>query len=91
MPTQIDLARETKILNLRIPVNADDGGEFEIKVTGDSGVLLDSSKVVPRAVKGGRFLSVNILAEKLHEGFYQVLIRNEKGEERTRSFVVKPK
>ena len=91
LPTQIDLARETKILNLRIPVNADDGGEFEMKVTGDSGVLLDSSKVVPRAVKGGRFLSVNILAEKLHEGFYQVLIRNEKGEERTRSFVVKPK
>ena len=91
LPTQITLARETKILNLRIPVNQDDGSVFEVKVTGDSGVLVDSSKVVPRPIKGGRVLSVNIQAEKLHEGFYQVLTRNEKGEERTRSFVVKPK
>lgn len=91
LPTQIALARETKILNLHLPVNSDDGSEFEIKVTGDAGVVLDSSKVVPRAVKGGRFLSINIPAEKLHEGFYQVLTRNEKGEERTRSFVIKPK
>jgi len=91
LPTQITLARETKVLNLLVPLNPDDGNEFEVKVTGDSGVLVDSSKISPRAVKGGRFLSVNIPAEKLHEGFYQVLIRNEKGEERTRSFVVKPK
>ena len=91
LPTQIALVRETKILNVRIPVNPDDGSEFEVKVTGDAGVLLDSSKVVPRTVKGGGFLSINIPAEKLHEGFYQVLIRNEKGEERTRSFVIRPK
>lgn len=91
LPTQITLAKETKVLNLRIPLNPDDGNEFEVKITGDSGVLVDSSKVVPRAVKGSGFLSVNIPAEKLHEGFYQVLTRNEKGEERTRSFVIKPK
>jgi hypothetical protein len=91
LPTQIMLAPETKILNLRIPINPDDGKEFEVKVTGDSGVLVDSNKIVPRAIKGGRILSVNIPADKLHEGFYQVLTRNEEGEERTRSFVIKPK
>ena len=91
LPTQVTLAKETKILNLRIPLSADDGNEFEVKITGDSGVLIDTGSIKPRSIEGGRILSVNIPAEKLHEGFYQVLTRNEKGEERTRSFVVKPK
>lgn len=91
LPTQVMLAKETKILNLRIPLNADDGNEFEVKITGDSGVLIDTGSIKPRSIQGGRILSVNIPAEKLHEGFYQVMTRNEKGEERTRSFVVKPK
>jgi cell division protein FtsB len=91
IPTQIDLVRGTKILNLKIPVNPSEGSVFEIKVTGDAGVVLDSSGASPRVVQGSKMLSVNIPAEKLHEGFYQVLTRNEKGEERTRSFVIRPK
>ena len=91
LPTQVTLAKETKILNLRIPLSADDGNEFEVKITGDSGVLIDTGSIKPRSIQGGRILSVNVPAEKLHEGFYQVLTRNENGEERTRSFVVKPK
>jgi hypothetical protein len=91
VPTQIDLVKGIKILNLKIPVNPSDGSMFEIKITGDSGVILDSGGVAPRAIQGGRLLSINIPAEKMHEGFYQVLTRNEKGEERTRSFVIRPK
>jgi hypothetical protein len=91
VPTQINLASGTKVLNLRIPINPSDGSEFDVKITGDSGVVFERDKLVPRAVQDGRILSVNISADKLHEGFYQVLTRNEKGEERTRSFVVRPK
>jgi len=91
IPTQIVLEKGTRVLNLRIPLNPSDGSEFDVRITGNAGVVFEGSKLFPHAMQGGRILSVSIPISKLPAGNYKVTIRNETAQERNRAFVIKLK
>ena len=91
IPTQIVLEKGTRVLNLRIPLNPSDGREFDVRITGNAGVVFEGSKLSPHAIQGGRILSVSIPIGKLPAGNYKVTIRNETAQERNRAFVIKLK
>ena len=91
IPTQIVLEKGTRVLNLRIPLNPSDGSEFDVRITGNAGVVFEGTKLSPHAIQGGRILSVSIPTNKLPAGNYKVTIRYETAQERNRAFVIKLK
>lgn len=86
IPT-IQISKDTKILNVKVPLSADETGKFGVEVTGPAGMILKRSGVVPT---GGaeKVLNLSIPATKLEAGKYEVAMRDEKGVTKTRSFLI---
>lgn len=86
-PVEIELGKEVKVLNLRMPLVAAEKEVFEVTITRGSSVVLKVSDVKPRS----NVLSLSIPARNLLSERHDVLIRNKAGEEMTKSFIVKRK
>lgn len=90
VPVSISIGKATQVLNVRIPVGESERDSLDVTVTHGTEMIL-SRKINPRETKAGRIVSLNLAAGRLSGGRYDVLLKNEKGEELKRAFTLERK
>ena len=88
MPANVEVSRETRILNIKVPVSPNDGDAFDITVNNAGKILIKMSGIKPVDGPEGRIVSLSVPAKQLQEGKYDVVLRSSSGTEKTRSFML---
>jgi hypothetical protein len=86
VPT-IAIAKETKVLNVKIPLAADDGDTFDLTVSHDGRLVLKSASVKATQNANGKILMLALSSRPIAPGKYDVVLKDN-GSEKTRSFIV---
>jgi hypothetical protein len=85
--TTVTITKDTKVLNVKIPVAADDGDSFEVLVKHDGNLVLKASIETTESSEG-KILALALPSRAISTGKYDVVLKSNKGTEKTRSFMV---
>ena len=88
MPANVEVSRETRILNIKVPVSPNDGDAFDITVNNAGKTLIKMSGIKPADGAEGRIVSLSVPVKQLQDGKYDVVLRSSSGTEKTRSFML---
>lgn len=88
VPSNVEVARSAKVLNIQVPVGETDAGPFEIVISKGGASVVALSDLMPRRVQGNNVVSVSVPTRKLTEGKHDVSIRDRNGDATTRAFVL---
>jgi hypothetical protein len=86
--TTATITKETKVLNVTVPIADADGEIFDIAISHDGRLILKRTGL--RAVSGGegKVLSIPLSAHNGSNGKYDVFLKSDNGTQKTRSFMV---
>jgi hypothetical protein len=86
--TTITITRETKVLNVKIPIAADEANEFNVAVMHEGNLVLKAASIKATEGSEGKILTVGLPSRQLAPGKYDVVLKSDNGTEKTRSFMV---
>jgi hypothetical protein len=86
--TTVTITKETKVLNVRIPVAADDGDTFDVVVNHEGNPVMKKSPVKTTEGAEGKILALALPSRAISAGKYDIVLKSKNGTEKTRSFMV---
>jgi hypothetical protein len=87
-PVLVAVEDETKVISFQVPVSETEGDSFEVTVKKGAETLLKAENVKPRSAGTQRTVSVSLPTRQLSDGRYDVVVKGNRGEARTRGFIV---
>ena len=86
--TTVTVTKDTKVLNIRIPVAADEGDTFDVVVNHEGNPVMKKSAVKATEGAEGKILALALPLKAISAGKYDVVLKSNNGTEKTRSFMV---